>query len=297
MKNVISSSDFTRKEIEGIFSVADSIKKGRKPKVPGDKVIALTFFEPSTRTFTSFDVAAKRLGFQTTGFRWEQETSVAKEETFADTVRMFSSYADCLVIRHRYDGAARFASQVTGKPIINAGDGKHDHPTQSLLDLYTIKDNFGKIDGLTYCVIGDLKNSRTMHSLLRMLTKFKPKRVYLVSPKQLRLRKEFLSGLNYKYEELDSASKILEDVDVFYVNRIQKERYPDEMEYKKVKGVYVVTPEMVGQMKDSAIILDPLPMVDEIDKKVNKSKKAKYFEQAANGLPIRMAVLAKVLGA
>ncbi|MDE1851823.1 MAG: aspartate carbamoyltransferase [Candidatus Micrarchaeota archaeon] len=297
MKNVISSSDFTRKEIEEIFSVADSIKKGKRPKVKGDKVVALAFFEPSTRTFTSFDVAAKRLGFQTTGFRSEHETSVAKEESFADTMRMLSSYADCLVIRHRYDGAAKFASQITDKPVINAGDGKREHPTQSLMDLYTIRDAFGKIDGLTIGIVGDLKYGRTVHSLMSMLTAFKPKRVHLVSPLQLMLPRNFLKGLNYPYSETSDLGKVIADVDVLYATRIQKERFPDEMEYNKVKESYRIDCETVKRMKERAIILHALPRITEIAREVDRTKNAKYFEQARNGVPIRMALFSKVLGA
>ncbi|MDE1823525.1 MAG: aspartate carbamoyltransferase [Candidatus Micrarchaeota archaeon] len=296
MKNIISSTDLGRKEIEEIFSLASSIKKGKKVKAIRDKVVALAFFEPSTRTFTSFDVAAKRLGLQTTGFRSEHETSVAKEETFADTIRMLSSYADCLVIRHKFDGAAKFASQITNRPIINAGDGKREHPTQSLIDLYTVLNSFGKIDGLRYGIVGDLKYGRAVHSLLSMLTTFKPRHVHLISPRQLEMPKGFLKGLNYPYGETERLESVIGDVDVLYATRIQKERFPDEIEYNKVKESYRIDRDIVSRMKDKAIILHPLPRVTEISRDVDATEKAKYFEQAGNGVPIRMALYSKILG-
>ena len=296
MKNVISSADLSRKEIESIFSEADRFKKGATSSSLKGKIVALTFFEPSTRTFTSFDVAAKRLGAQVVGFRSDDATSAAKGESFADTMRMISSYADCIVIRHKFDGAARFATQITDKPIINAGDGKREHPTQSVLDLYTVRNAFGKVDGLVYAVVGDLKYGRAAHSLLYTLNKFKPKRVHMIAPRHLRLDKEALAKLEYKYDEDSNLLKIAKEVDVLYVTRIQKERFVDELEYNKAKGSYKIDRELVDSLKSSSIVMHPLPRIDEIEKGVDKSPKARYFEQAANGVPVRMAILDKILG-
>ncbi len=296
MKNVISSADLSRKEIEGIFASADKFKKGTAKTSLKGKIVALAFFEPSTRTYNSFDAAAKKLGAEVIGFKSDIDTSITKGESFADTIRIISSYADCVVIRHKFDGAARFATQVTQKPVINAGDGKHEHPTQSLIDLYTVKTVFGRVDGLVYGIVGDLKYGRAAHSLIYTLTKFKPKRVHMVAPKHLRVEKEALSSIGYEYDEVDDIMDVANDVDVLYVTRIQKERFADELEYEKLKGSYKVDNGVVNALKSNAIIMHPLPRVNEIDREVDKSSKARYFEQAANGVPVRMALLDSILG-
>lgn len=296
MKNVISYTDLSRKEIEEIFSRADRFKKGARSDSLKGKTVALAFFEPSTRTYTSFDVAAKKLGADVVGFRSGEGTSIAKGETFADTVRMLSGYSDCLVIRHNCDGAARFATQVTSKPVINAGDGKQEHPTQSLIDLYTVRNAFGKVDGLVYGVVGDLKYGRASRSLFYALTRFKPKRVYMVSPRHLRLGEESLEKLNFDYKETDDLMQVAKDIDVLYITRIQKERFADELEYNKVKDSYRIDNSVVDTLKDKSIIMHPLPRINEIATEVDKSGKARYFEQAANGVPVRMALLDKILG-
>ena len=296
MKNIISYVDFSRSEAEEVFSEADKFKKGTKNASLHGKTVTLAFFEPSTRTYTSFDVAAKKLGANVVGFRSDAVTSVSKGESFADTVRMLASYSDCLIIRHKWDGASRFATQVTDKPVINAGDGKHEHPTQSLIDLYTVKSVFGKIDGLTYGVVGDLKYGRAGRSFLYGLTRYKPKRAYMIAPKHLRLGKESLSNLNYPYKETDNLMAVAKEIDVLYVTRIQKERFADEIEYNKVKDSYRINNAVVDALPSRAIIMHPLPRVNEIEREVDKSKKAKYFEQAANGVPVRMAILNKILG-
>ncbi|BCU71381.1 aspartate carbamoyltransferase [Stygiolobus caldivivus] len=296
MKNIISSYDFTRDEIIQIFELATKfIREPRNETLKG-KTIALAFFEPSTRTYLSFNKAIINLGGNVVGFSGSEGTSVAKGENLADTVRMLDNYSEAIVIRHKFDGAAKFASEVTDKPVINAGDGKHEHPTQALIDLFTVYKNFGTIDGLTFGILGDLKYARTVNSLLRMLTRFKPKGVYLISPPQLRARNEILEELNYPYRVTSDIIDVIEDIDVLYVTRIQKERFLDELEYEKIKESYIVNLDLVKKMKENSIILHPLPRVNEIERKVDKTKQAKYFEQASYGVPVRMGLLSKIMG-
>jgi aspartate carbamoyltransferase catalytic subunit len=209
---------------------------------------------------------------------------------------MLEGYSDCIIIRHKYDGAAKFASEISQKPVINAGDGKHEHPTQSLIDLYTVYKTFGEVDNLSFALFGDLRYARTINSLLRALTRFKPKIVYLVSPPQLKARKEIVEELNYEIKELENPFDIISDVDVLYVTRIQKERFPDEVEYEKIKESYVVDQKLVEFMKKDSIILHPLPRVNEIDRRIDSLPQAKYFYQASLGVPIRMSLLYKIVG-
>ncbi len=296
MKHVISSYDFSREEFLKVFQLADEISEGKlKPDVQG-KVVSLAFFEPSTRTATSFATAAWKIGAKVIGFTSPEGTSVEKGENFADTIRMLENYSDCIVVRHKFDGAAKFASEISEKPIINAGDGKHEHPTQSLIDLYTVYKVFGHVDGLNFALFGDLKYARTVNSLLRALTRFKPRKVFLISPPQLRARREITQELNYEVVEKESPYDVISEVDVLYVTRIQKERFPDEMEYEKIKESYIVDAKLVNHMKRDSIILHPLPRVNEIDRRVDKSPQAKYFYQASLGVPVRMALLYEVLG-
>lgn len=295
MDDLISVRDLERRDFEEIHAIADLYASGsRKNNLHG--TVALAFFEPSTRTATSFETAAKLLGMNVVGFRSEEGTSVSKGETLGDTVRMLDGYSDCIVMRHRFDGAAKFASEIARHPIINAGDGKNEHPTQAILDLYTIRRVFGGIDGLTVGVLGDLRYSRTVNSLLLALNKFKPKKVYLISPPQLTLRKEIDDELEYSREVTEDLVSIIQEIDVLYVTRIQKERFPDEYEYEKVKGSYKVDHRVVSKMRKRSIILHPLPRVDEIDRAIDSSPKAKYFYQASLGVPVRMAIFERILG-
>jgi len=296
VKNIISSYDLTRDEIEEIFQLASKFIKEQKGDSLKGKTVALAFFEPSTRTYLSFNKAVINLGGNVIGFSGAEGTSVAKGENFADTIRMLDNYSDAIVIRHKFDGAAKFASEITNKPVINAGDGKHEHPTQTLIDLFTVFRHFEKIDGLTYGLLGDLKYARTVNSFLRMLTRFRPKSVYLISPPQLRPRNEFLEELNYPYKITSNIYDVIEDIDVLYITRIQKERFLDELEYEKIKESYVVDLNLVSKMKKDSIILHPLPRVNEVDRRVDKTPQAKYFEQASYGVPVRMALLTKILG-
>ncbi len=296
MPGLVSIYDLTRSDIEEIFEDTDRRLASPTSKELEGKIVALAFFEPSTRTYLSFETAAKKLGADVIGFTGEEAISVAKGENLADTVRMLENYADMIVMRHKFDGAAKFASRITKKPIINAGDGKHEHPTQTLIDLYTVRRNFGHIDGLTFGFLGDLKYARVVNSLLRGLKLFKPKTVYLISPEPLRVRSEILEELNYPYKEVRDPFDVIGEVDVLYVTRIQKERFVDEQEYERVKESYKVDLRLLSSMKRDAIILHALPRVQEIDRRVDQDKRAKYFEQASYGVPIRMSVLSRYGG-
>ncbi|BBD71963.1 aspartate carbamoyltransferase [Sulfodiicoccus acidiphilus] len=292
-RSLISASELSRAEYEGLFQAASNV---RRSQALSGKIVALAFFEPSTRTYLSFETAAERCGASVIGFQSETSTSVAKGENLGDTIRMLSSYADLIVMRHKLDGAAKFASAISKVPVVNAGDGKHEHPTQSIVDLYSVWRKFGSIDGLTYGLLGDLKYSRTVNSLLRALDKFSPRKVCLVSPPQLRTRQEILDGLRLNWEEVSDVWEILSDLDVLYVTRIQRERFPDELEYAKVRNSYRVDLKMVEAMKWSSVIMHPLPRVSEIDRKVDKDRRAYYFQQASYGVEVRMALLLGILG-
>ncbi|QIW24360.1 aspartate carbamoyltransferase [Sulfolobus sp. S-194] len=297
MKDIISVYDFSKNDFDELFELTDKLRNmSSPPKILKEKTVALAFFEPSTRTYLSFNKAAINLGASTLGFSGEEGTSIAKGENLADTIRMLNNYADVIVIRHKFDGAAKFASEISEIPVINAGDGKHEHPTQAVIDLYTIYRNFKNIDSLTFGLMGDLKYARVVNSFLRALTRFKPKKVYLISPPQLSARKEILEELNYPYREVIDYNEVIEEVDVLYVTRIQKERFPDESEYEKVKESYVVDMNLVSRMRKDAIILHALPRVNEISREVDKTPQAKYFEQASYAVPVRMAIFHKIIG-
>ena len=262
------------------------------------KIIATLFFEPSTRTKMSFESAAFRLGAQVLQLPPLEQSSVKKGESFSDTIRMVESYSDVIVVRHPNDGAARLASTTSKKPVINAGDGSNQHPSQTLLDLYTIKEEKGTLSNLSIAFVGDLKYGRTVHSLVKALTHFNPT-IYFVSPKILQMPTYLIDDLdknNIKYEILEDFRDCLDKIDVFYMTRIQKERFPDIEDYQKVKGVYVINKEnILGKCKEDMIILHPLPRVDEISTDLDETKHALYFKQAKNGIPVRQAMMMKVL--
>lgn len=300
-RDVISILDFAREDLEFLFEHADKFLniEGKLDILKG-KVVALAFFEPSTRSRLSFEVAAKKLGADVISVIGEEATSIAKGESFSDTIIMLDTYSDVIVVRHKYEGAAKYAAEVAEKPVINAGDGKQHHPTQAMIDLYTIIKLFGTIDGLTYAVLGDLRYSRAATSFIYGLTLFKPKKVYLVSPPLLRIRndvRQILTSRGLLFEEKNDISEVIEEIDVLYVVRIQKERFPDPVEYERVKGSYVVTLNMLEKGKPHLKVLHPLPKVDEIDHKVDTSKYAAYYFQAKLGIPIRMSLLTLILGA
>ncbi|MEM4842425.1 MAG: aspartate carbamoyltransferase, partial [Acidilobaceae archaeon] len=252
------------------------------------------------RTRLSFETAVKKLGGETIGFSSEEAISVAKGESFADTIRMLDAYSDAIVVRHKFDGAARLAAEIAEKPVINAGDGKHHHPTQAMLDLYTVKKLKEDFSGLVIGVLGDLKYSRAAASFLLGLTVFKPKLVYLISPPQLTARSEVLETLKERgivYKVVEDYALVIGDLDVLYVTRIQKERFPDPEEYEKVRGSYRLSLDVLqSKAKPDLKILHPLPKVDEIDPRVDNSPYAAYFFQASLGVPLRMALLLSILG-
>ena len=297
MKHLISIDDLSREEIVRILDKAEEFEDValglRSCKILEGKILANLFFEPSTRTRISFETAMKRLGGEVVNVSAQEASSMAKGETLADTIRVISNYCDAIVIRHFLEGAARFAAENSSVPVINAGDGAGQHPTQTLLDLYTIRKECRRLEGLTIALVGDLKYSRTIHSLIKALKLFKNK-IYLVSPEVLSLPEEFLEELDGNAERA-KLEEIIESVDVLYVTRIQKERFLDEEEYRRVAGSYGITPEIVSRMKDSAIILHPLPRVDEIDVRVDSTRQARYFKQAFYGVPVRMAILSEVM--
>ena len=301
MKDIISMNDMSKEEILEILEIAEKIENSseeEKLNFLKGKIIATLFFEPSTRTKMSFESAAFRLGAQVLQLPPLEQSSVKKGESFSDTIRMVESYSDVIVVRHPNDGAARLASTTSKKPVINAGDGSNQHPSQTLLDLYTIKDEKGTLNNLSIAFVGDLKYGRTVHSLVKALTHFNPT-IYFVSPKILQMPTYLIDDLdknNIKYEILEDFRDCLDKIDVFYMTRIQKERFPDVEDYQKVKGVYVINKEnILGKCKEDMIILHPLPRVDEISTDLDETKHALYFKQAKNGIPVRQAMMMKVL--
>ena len=296
LKNIISIKDFERADIEYILDEASKLEDVAKSRAISEelkgKILGLMFFEPSTRTRMSFETAMKRLGGEGIGFENSGSSSVSKGESIADTAKMFEGYSDALVIRHELEGVSKFISDIVDVPVINAGDGAGQHPTQTLLDLYTIKNEIGFIDNLKIALIGDVQFGRTVHSLSNALGLFDNVKIYLVSPPELRMPQEVLHDLdkaNVEYEEVDNIENIIDDVNVLYVTRIQKERFGDINDYLKIKGAYIINKKML-EGKD-VIVMHPLPRIDEIDTDVDDTKYNKYFTQAANAVPVRMAIL------
>jgi aspartate carbamoyltransferase catalytic subunit len=298
INHVIESQQFDVQLINSIFATADKLEKSREQSLKG-KIMASLFYEPSTRTRFSFESAMLRLGGAViTTENAKEFSSAVKGETLEDSTRVISNYADVIVMRHYEQGASVRAAAVSGVPIVNAGDGAGQHPTQALLDLYTIKRELGKIDGVTVAFVGDLKNGRTVRSLAYLLGKYKNIKIYFISPVALRAGddiKEYLTKHKTAYEELESLDTVITKVDVVYQTRIQKERFKSEKEYKKYKGCYRIDAAMVEKMKKKSIIMHPLPRVDELSVEVDSSPKAAYFKQVKYGLLVRMALLKYVL--
>ncbi len=299
LSDVISIKDFQKEDIKFILEEAENLENVAKSEEKSDelagKILGMMFFEPSTRTRLSFETSMKRLGGSCVGFAGSSHSSVSKGETLADTSKMFEAYSDALVIRHNLEGTSKFISDIVDVPVINAGDGAGQHPTQTLLDLYTIKRNFDKIKGLNVALVGDLKYGRTVHSLAYALGIFDAQMSF-VSPNELKMPKETLHDLeknNVKFYETDSIKDIIDEVDVLYITRIQKERFPDEEEYSKIKGAYLINQDLI-KGKD-LIVMHPLPRVDEIATDVDNTKYNKYFEQAFYGVPVRMAILKNII--
>ena len=301
IKDIISMNDMSKEEILNILKIAEKIEdisEEEKLKFLHGKIISTLFFEPSTRTKMSFESAALRLGAEILHFPPLELTSLKKGESFTDTIKMVESYSDVIVVRHPYDGAARLAANTSKKPVLNAGDGSNQHPSQTLLDLYTILKEKGTLNNISIAFVGDLKYGRTVHSLVKALTHFNPK-IYFISPEILQMPQYLLDDLdknNVKYEILKDFRDCLNKIDVFYMTRIQRERFPDIEDYEKVKGVYVINKEnIVGKCKEDMIILHPLPRVDEIVTDLDDTKYALYFKQAKNGIPVRQAMIMTVL--
>jgi len=299
-RDIISIRDFTRKEIDYILKIAQAMEPlaQKGSDMLKGKILATLFFEPSTRTRLSFEAAMHKLGGSTIGFAEAEIASVRKGENLADTVRTVENYADVIAIRHPLEGAARLAAEFAKIPIINGGSGAEEHPTQALLDLYTIMKEKGKIDGLKIALVGDLRYGRTVHSLAYALSYYDVE-LYLVSPESLKMRREVLEEIREKIpvtEETD-IKKVIPILDVLYVTRIQKERFPDPAEYIKVKGSYKIDLETLSKAKKDLIVMHPLPRVDEISAEVDRTPHARYFQQVWNGIVTRMALLALILGA
>ena len=296
LKNIISIKDFERSDIDYLLNEASTLENVAQSKEISEelkgKILGLMFFEPSTRTKMSFETSMKRLSGQCIGFENTGSSSVSKGESIADTAKMYEGYCDALVIRHELEGVSKFISDVVDVPVINAGDGAGQHPTQTLLDLYTIKKEIGSIDNLKIALIGDLKYGRTVHSLANALTLYDNVELYFVSPPELKMPQEILHDLDkvgMSYTEVSNISDIIDKVNVLYVTRIQKERFGDIEDYLKIKGAYIINKKML-EGKD-LIVMHPLPRIDEIDGDVDDTKYNKYFTQAANAVPVRMAIL------
>ncbi len=301
MRHVVESQQFSRALLEELFARADEMK--REPhrfigRLAG-QVMAALFYEPSTRTRLSFEAAMLRLGGTTMGTDNAREfSSAAKGETLEDTIRIVSGYADVIVIRHNEEGAARRAASISSVPVINAGDGPGQHPTQALLDLYTIRDELNRIDGVRVAMVGDLANGRTVRSLTYLLSKFKDIKVWFVAPPQVAMGEDLKTHLDENgvpWVETQDLNAALPEVDVVYMTRIQKERFADPEAYNAVKGVYRMDREAAALMRKYAILMHPLPRVDEIAPEVDDDPRAAYFRQARNGLHVRMALLDRLL--
>lgn len=297
-KSLISIHDFTKEEILHILDVAKEFEQNKSQRILQDKVVATLFFEPSTRTRLSFETAANRLGARVIGFSDAGNTSVSKGETLKDTIKMVSNYVDIIVMRHPLEGSARYASEVASVPVINAGDGANQHPSQTLLDLYTIRQTQGRLDNININMVGDLKYGRTVHSLLQAMSHFSPKFTF-TAPEELKMPKEYKDFLDKKgipYTERLELDKGISDTDILYMTRVQQERFSDPMEYEKVKNVYSLTASMLDGAKPNMKILHPLPRVTEISQEVDDTPHAYYFKQAENGMYVRMAIIAYLLG-
>ena len=299
-RDIVSIRDFSRDEIEHVLNVArlmEPLTMGGSKMLDG-KVLSNIFFEPSTRTRLSFESAILKLGGNYISIPESQVSSVVKGENLVDTIRVMENYADVIVLRHFLEGAARLASEVAVVPVINAGSGGGEHPTQAMLDLYTMERELGTIDGLSVALVGDLKYGRTVHSLAYALSLYDTT-LYLVSPKTLEMRREIVNDISneVKVVETNEIGDVIPNVDVLYVTRIQKERFPDQEEYEKIKGVYRISSDTLQNAKSNLIVLHPLPRVDEVTSDVDYTPYARYFKETWYGLVTRMALLCLVLGA
>jgi aspartate carbamoyltransferase catalytic subunit len=296
-RDLVSMRDYSRDDLLAILDEAQRFEGVDKPILAG-KVLGSLFFEPSTRTNLSFASAMQRLGGSMIGFADSRVSSTAKGESLVDTIRVVENYCDIILIRHPLEGAARLAAESTELPVVNAGDGTNQHPTQTLLDLYTIRQRRGRLDNLKIAFIGDLKYSRTGHSLIETLTHF-DNEIFLVSPQSLRIPPEFIEELDARgtvYSEDEDFFSIAPDVDILYTTRIQQERFPDPVEYEKVKNAYRIDREAIERIGGDVTLMHPLPRLAEISRDLDDHPGAAYFEQARNGVTVRKAVLSMLLG-
>ncbi len=300
MKNrsLVSIADYSKKEVLRILELAVEFEKNPYQQLLNNNVIATLFFEPSTRTRLSFESAINRLGGKIIGFSDSSSTSVQKGESLKDTIKTISNYCDLIVMRHPIEGSARYASEVASVPIVNAGDGANQHPTQTLLDMYSIKKTQNTLDNLNIFMVGDLKYGRTVHSLLIAMSHFNTT-FNFISPEELKMPagyKLHLDNLGLKYYEHTDFTEYISEADIVYMTRVQKERFSDPIEYEKVKNVYVLREHMLEKTKKNMKILHPLPRVNEINEDVDENMKAYYFTQALNGVYTRQAILTSILG-
>ena len=301
-QHILSVRQFDREKLQYIYRVADEmrslVKRFGKANLLDGKILANLFYEPSTRTSSSFQAAMLRLGGRAISINEVHYSSDTKGESLPDTVRTLESYCDLTVLRHPQKGASALAAQYARKPLINAGDGTGEHPTQALLDIYTIEDDLKRLDGLKVAMMGDLKYGRTVHSLTRLLCLYDTEFTF-VSPEMLRLPGEILNELEetgHRYTEQRELGDVIGEVDVLYLTRVQKERFEDPEQYEQLKDVYVVDPELLTRAKQDMIVMHPLPRVYELSMEVDDDPRAAYFRQMENGMYIRMALLAAVLG-
>ncbi len=297
-KSLISINDYSKEEQLKILQVAGEFEKTPVQNILKGHVIASLFFEPSTRTRLSFESAINRLGGKIVGFSEATNTSVQKGESLRDTILTVANYSDLIIMRNPMEGSARFASEISPVPIINAGDGSNQHPTQTLLDLYSIRKTQNKLDNLNVAFVGDLKYGRTVHSLVIALCNYNTT-FHLVSPVELKLPssvKMYVKEKNLEYHQYVELEEVIPEVDVLYMTRIQKERFSDPLEYERIKNFYVLKHDMIEQTKENLKVLHPLPRVNEIEIGVDKSSKAYYFEQALNGVYVRQALISLILG-
>jgi aspartate carbamoyltransferase catalytic subunit len=301
-RHLIDPMDFTKEELNEIFDYAELIIKNpeKYSHTCDGKILATLFYEPSTRTRFSFEAAMLRLGGRVIGFSEPNSSSVAKGESIADTIRTVSCYADIAVMRHPKEGAPQVASTYSSIPVINAGDGGHVHPTQTLTDLLTIKSRFNRLSNLKVGFCGDLKFGRTVHSLIKALSRYENNSFILISPKELRvpdyIRDEVLNKNNIEYREVEKIEDVMGELDILYMTRVQRERFFNEEEYLRLKDSYIIDGEKMKKAKDDMILMHPLPRVNEISYEVDEDKRAYYFKQAKYGMFVRMALISKLLG-
>lgn len=297
--SLVSIAELSREKILYLMELAQEFEQRPNRKLLDGRIVATLFFEPSTRTRLSFETAAHRLGASVIGFTDPKVTSSTKGETLKDTIMMVANYSDVIVMRHFLEGAALYASELTQTPVVNAGDGAHQHPSQTLLDLYTMLQTQGRLDDLNIHLVGDLKYGRTVHSLIMAMRHFNPT-FHFIAPKELAMPEEYKQYCNkhgikfVEHEEFNENT--IAEADIIYMTRVQRERFSDLMEYERVKDVYILRGDMLGKAKENMRILHPLPRVNEITQDVDDTPHAYYFQQALNGLYAREAILCDVLG-